>query len=76
MGRMHDELQKKHSQMKSRQNVKLKNRTRFTMHQFPGPGNFHTKLKRIVILKNNTVIVLGRNTFKSIWNLDYIEHLK
>lgn len=45
------------------------------MHQFPGPGNFHTQLKWIVILKNNTVIVLGRNTFKSIWNLDYIEHL-
>lgn len=25
--------------------------------------------------KNNSVVMLGRNTFKSIWNLDYIEHL-
>lgn len=76
MRRMHDKLQEKHSQMKSRQNVKLKNRTRFTMYQFPGPRNFHTQLKRIVIfLKNNSVVMLGRNTFKSMWNLDYIEHL-
>lgn len=49
MRRIHNELQEKHSQMKSRQTVKLKNRMRFTMYQFPGPGNFHTQLKRIVM---------------------------
>lgn len=35
----------------------------------------HTIKKDCNLKTNNFVIMLGRNTFKSIWSLDYIEHL-
>lgn len=40
-----------------------------------GTRSFHTQLKSTIILKTNSVFMLGRNGFKSIHSLFYLEHL-